>query len=287
MVLLRSAASAVLLLAAGVTQAATAWTFDDASVSVSAKKGGDPVKEKLSAMSPLSKSLRLGSADSLKVILTTKDGGKAKRPHQAFVLLQEPETGLEAPFPFTVKENGKAVVQIAHKDVPQQLLKSSKPVRASIVIGSFGSAQGVVAPVFEVELAQDAAVPAAEADAPVRYAKKPKIHHVFRDDPRSPPKIVSLVFAAAVAATVPILFISWSLLGANLNHLQKALGASPVSHATFFGSILAMEGIFFLYYSGWTLFQVLPLIGVVSAVTFLSGKNALGEVQSRRLAGER
>lgn len=287
MVLFRPAASALVLLVAGVAQAATAWTFDDASVIVTAKKGGEPVKEKLSATSPLSKSLHLGSADSLKIALTAKDGGKTKRPHQAFILLQEPETGLEAPFPFTLRENGKAVVQIAHKDVPVQLLKSTKPIRASVVIGSFGSAQGIVAPVFDVELAQDAAAPPAESDAPVRYAKKPEIHHIFRADPRSPPKIVSLVFATAVVATVPVLLVSWSLLGANLNHLPKAFGAAPVAHATFFGSILAMEGVFLFYYSGWTLFRVLPLILLVSVVTFLSGKNALGEVQGRRLAGER
>lgn len=48
-----------------------------------------------------------------------------------------------------------------------------------------------------------------------------------------------------------------------------------------------MEGVFFLYYVGWNLFQVLPLMGAVGLVSFLSGTRALGEVQSRRLAGER
>lgn len=79
----------------------------------------------------------------------------------------------------------------------------------------------------------------------------------------------------------------WILLGANVNHLPKALSTAPVSHALFFGSIVAMEFVFFLYYTTWNLFQVLPVIGVVGAVTVLSGTKALGEVQSRRLAGER
>ena len=72
-----------------------------------------------------------------------------------------------------------------------------------------------------------------------------------------------------------------------MNHLQKAMGAAPVSHAAFFGSILAMEGVFFMYYSTWNLFQTLPAAGVVGTVALLSGTKALGEVQSRRLAGER
>lgn len=76
-------------------------------------------------------------------------------------------------------------------------------------------------------------------------------------------------------------------MGANLAHLQKALGAAPISHITFFGSIISMEGVFFLYYSGWSLFATLPIVGVVGVVAFLSGTKALGEVQSRRLAGER
>lgn len=151
MVLLRSAASTLLLFAIGTSQvAAASWTFDDASVIVTAKKGGEGVKEKcvclclrrdsgsllsffgsnanltpplgrLSAKSPLSKSLQLGSADSLKIILTAKDDGKGKRPHQTFVLLQEPETGLEAPFPLIVKESGKAVAQIVRLRLSQSL----------------------------------------------------------------------------------------------------------------------------------------------------------------------
>ena len=79
----------------------------------------------------------------------------------------------------------------------------------------------------------------------------------------------------------------WLSLGANTAHLSKAMGAAPVSHAVFFGSIVAMEGVFFLYYSSWNLFQTLPVIGVVGTTAFLSGSKALGEVRSRRLAGER
>jgi oligosaccharyltransferase complex subunit delta (ribophorin II) len=48
-----------------------------------------------------------------------------------------------------------------------------------------------------------------------------------------------------------------------------------------------MEGVFFLYYSGWKLFAILPIMGVVGVIAFLSGTKALGEVQRRRLNGER
>ena len=79
----------------------------------------------------------------------------------------------------------------------------------------------------------------------------------------------------------------WLANGANLSHLPKAMAAAPVSHALFFGSIASIEGIFFLYYSSLNLFQILPAVGILGVIAFLSGMRALGEVQSRRLAGLR
>ena len=84
-----------------------------------------------------------------------------------------------------------------------------------------------------------------------------------------------------------ICILQWFTLGANLDHLPKAIGAAPLSYAAFLGSIFAMEFAFLLYYSTWSLFQLLPAVGVLSTVLILSGTKALGEVQSRRLAGER
>jgi oligosaccharyltransferase complex subunit delta (ribophorin II) len=48
-----------------------------------------------------------------------------------------------------------------------------------------------------------------------------------------------------------------------------------------------MEGIFFQYYTHWSLFKMLPWAGVAGAIMFVSGSKALSEVQARRLAGER
>lgn len=77
------------------------------------------------------------------------------------------------------------------------------------------------------------------------------------------------------------------MLGGNLDHFGKAFGAKPVAHGLFFGSIVAMEGVFFLYYSSWNLFQTLPVAAVVGVVAYVSGSHALTEVQERRLAGQR
>ncbi|KAK1480718.1 hypothetical protein CPAR01_01133 [Colletotrichum paranaense] len=306
---LNSLTPALALFAAGAAQAASSWGFDSATVSITGK-GKDATKEKLSATSPLKTALSLGAKDTLKVILTAKEGDKAKRPHQAFLILKETESGLEAPFPLELKDTGRGVVDIvrspsfsnpqwqvrktnprelqqAQKDLPVQLLLANEPLKASIVIGSFGAAKALETTLFDVSVSRDASAAAPTYDAPLRYGKQPEISHIFREDPRSPPKIISLAFVIAVLATIPVLLIGWLSLGANVNHIQKALGAAPLSHVAFFGSIVAMEGVFFMYYSAWTLFQTLPAVAIVATSIFLSGTKALGEVQSRRLSGQR
>ncbi|KAK7547691.1 dolichyl-diphosphooligosaccharide-protein glycosyltransferase [Phyllosticta citricarpa] len=281
--------STLLLAGASAVSAASSWSFDGASLAVQAKGAGvgGGVKEKLDPKAPLSEPVALGATDTLKIILTTVDGKKAKRPHQAFLTLTDPKTGLEDGFALSVKDNGKAKVELTQKELPYQFLTTSSPLKASLVIGSFGSSEPYNSVVFDLDVQRDPNVPLAIPDPPVRYGMKDEIHHIFKTDPRNPPKVITLVFAAAVAAALPVLLITWVALGANLNHLPKALGAAPASHALFFGSVVALEGIFFLYYTCWNLFQTLPAVGAVGVVALLSGSRALSEVQERRFAGQR
>jgi oligosaccharyltransferase complex subunit delta (ribophorin II) len=59
---------------------------------------------------PLSTPVELGQTDTLKIILTATENGKAKRPHQAFLLLRDQDNGLETSFPLTLKDSGKGKV---------------------------------------------------------------------------------------------------------------------------------------------------------------------------------
>ncbi|OTB04477.1 hypothetical protein M426DRAFT_320831 [Hypoxylon sp. CI-4A] len=287
---LHSIVAPILLLAAGAAQAASSWGFDDAKLTVSPKKADFKEKDvrQFNDQSPLLPTpVLFDSADTLKLSFTAKGNGKPKRPHQAFFTLKNPVTGLDTAFPLTVKDNGRASVELKYTDLPIQIALATAPLKAGIILASFGPDAGLRKEIFTVQLTRDPATPPAVYEQPIRYHKLDEIHHEFRDDPQSPPIVISLVFVLAVLVTIPVLLISWLALGANLSHLPKALAAAPVAHGVFFGSIVAMEGVFFLYYSTWNLFQTLPAIGVVAILAFLSGPKALGEVQSRRLAGER
>jgi oligosaccharyltransferase complex subunit delta (ribophorin II) len=221
-----------------------------------------------------------------------------------------------------VKDNGKAKVDLVvqwapnlrnsvvdflqtQKDLPTQFLKSSKPIDASLVIATFGQTKGYNDKAFSLSVVLDPNAPIAVGEKPLRYGKQPEIHHIFRSDPKSPNIIITLIFTGAVLAALPMLigtvgrdlpnscvyFIAdnrkWLYLGANLNHLSKAMQQAPISHATFYSSIICIEGIFFMYYTSWNLFKTLPVLFVVGTIAFLSGSRALSEVQERRLAGMR
>lgn len=69
-------------------------------------------KYRLSDHVPLTKAVELQANDVLKIVLTATEDGKPKRPNQAFLLLRDQDTGLEATFPFTVKESGKGKVDL-------------------------------------------------------------------------------------------------------------------------------------------------------------------------------
>lgn len=56
--------------------------------------------------------VELPASATLKIALTAQDGGKGKRPHQAFLTLQDPASGLEESFAFAVSDNGKAKLDL-------------------------------------------------------------------------------------------------------------------------------------------------------------------------------
>ncbi|MCJ1347082.1 hypothetical protein MMC31_005303 [Peltigera leucophlebia] len=282
----------LLLWATSSAFAASHWTFDEATVSVLSKKsagGGGTLKEKFAPNKPLSKPIVLGPSDTLKVLITTKEGRKAKQPHQAFLNVKDSASSLETSYAIAIKDNGKGKVELTQKDIPDQFLSTSASLSISLIIASFGSSTPYHNHAFDLILDLDPSsrIAATGEKPPVRYGKRPEIHHTFKQDPKSPPKIITLIFTAAVVATLPVLAITWLSLGANLNHLSKAFGNSPISHSLFFSSIIAMEGVFFVYYTSWNLFQTLPVIAAIGLVAFLSGSRALREVQERRLAGLR
>lgn len=99
----------------------------------------------------------------------------------------------------------------SQKDLPNQLLIASGPLAVSLIIASFGSAQPYHSHAFDLSIEQDSSATVAAQGKPLRYGKLPEIHHTFKSDPKSPPKIITLVFTAAVLVALPVLLTTVSL----------------------------------------------------------------------------
>ncbi|EPS42201.1 hypothetical protein H072_3939 [Dactylellina haptotyla CBS 200.50] len=278
--------AAGLLLCQWTSALQTSWTFVDATLQLSQKGGEAGPKQVFTPKSPISGPLTLKTTDTIKILLTAKEGDKAKRPHQIFLLAKDAESGLETFFPFDVKESGKARLDLTQKEIPLALL-TSPSLTLTVAIGSFGQATPLSVEIATVNLSLDAATKKSLAEPPLKYGKLNEIHHIFRPEPRSPPKIISLVFLVGVLACLPALFGAWFALSANVSHLPKALAASPIAQPVFFLSLLAFEGVFFAYYTKINIFQALAAVAIISPVTMISGSRALREVRARRLNGER
>jgi oligosaccharyltransferase complex subunit delta (ribophorin II) len=91
------------------------------------------------------------------------------------------------------------------KELPVQLLSSEQNLEATLLLASFGSAKPYSSHVFDLEVKHDSNAPLPKYEKPLRYGKLEEIHHIFKADPQSGPKIISLFFVLAVLATVPVL----------------------------------------------------------------------------------
>ena len=98
------------------------------------------------------------------------------------------------------------------------------------MLASFGSSQGYSKPIVDVEINLDPSLVTPDYQKPLRYGKLPEIHHIFRQGPKNPNAMVSIVFAAAVAATIPALFLGVSrALGIGCLHYPRADMVAVVS----------------------------------------------------------
>lgn len=181
----------------------------------------------------MSQVIKLGEPYTLKVTLTTREGESPKKPHQAFLQLKDPDTGLDISYPFNVKDNGKAKLELVgfegsqllfllsllltksvlqtQDDLPIQLLRSLHPFDAEIIIGSFGNSVAHRGTAFNLQIERSTAAPIPSAEVE-RYGKLEEIRHIFRPSAKSPPIIVTLVFVVIVLAASPILagIVCWN-----------------------------------------------------------------------------
>ena len=68
-------------------------------------------------MSKVEDTIELSSTDTLRLTFTTKDGQSTARPHQSFILIEDPTAKLDISIPVSVKTSGKAKIDIVSPNV--------------------------------------------------------------------------------------------------------------------------------------------------------------------------
>lgn len=73
-------------------------------------------RRRLSPSTRVQSALAFGPGDTLKISLTTVDDQTPRRPHQAFLTLQDPATGAEDAYPINIKDAGKGKLELVRID---------------------------------------------------------------------------------------------------------------------------------------------------------------------------
>ncbi|KZV85016.1 hypothetical protein EXIGLDRAFT_741803 [Exidia glandulosa HHB12029] len=262
---------------------ADASTLSIAAICPSRRRVTEPARSttrRLSLARPIPP-LNLTSKDTLRLTFTVfvkAEGGQAENvvPHQTFLRFYDPATNEEGIQPIRVKSGGKAKIDLNMSKPPASLppTPNGGPLQVSLILGSF-KYQSASYKLFElyVPRTQPATVHPDEAS----FHPLPAIHHTFRADPKSPPRVISLVFAAAVLAPWVVLLGLLSRVPHSLPHLF-----SP-QIAPFVALLAAFEGLLFTYWVKLRLPDVLLYGAILAVPTVATGKRALGAMVQWRL----
>lgn len=174
---------------------------------------------------PLTTPITLGPTDTLKLSFAINEkgkDGKGAQPHQTFLRFFDEETGEEGIQPIRVSSGGKAKFELVrtflvfltwniytHVEARVMVLQNmarpplslppsgDSPLRVSLLLGSFVH-DPLQAHLFDLSV--PASAPPPQHPEEVTFHPLPEIKHTFRPDPKSPPQIISAIFAGIVLA---------------------------------------------------------------------------------------
>ncbi|CCG83166.1 Putative uncharacterized protein [Taphrina deformans PYCC 5710] len=258
---------------------ASSWTFSAAKLDIS----GTPYTFEPSS-EPIYASL--WPEEKLKLLLTIKEDDDAKKPHQAMLLVKDSESDLEANLVIPVKSTGRGSLTVAYKDLGP-LLTQHKSIDLTLVLGGFGETLPLVQHIATISLEETKSSPIVAPIKALRYGALPEITHTFREAEKMPPKTISIFFSLVLLTGLAGLAGAWLTLGVNMNAFPTALKNAPITYTVFLGSLFALEGSLFLYWTQWRIMTALAALVTLSVPAYFSGRSALRETESRRLAGTR
>ncbi|KAF0455822.1 Ribophorin II [Gigaspora margarita] len=275
----------LLVLLTSVLVQADDFVISDVKIAVTTSESVRKLYESIPYPSSFDKPIQLTSGDDFKMIFVVNDKQTQKgvQPHQAFLTLTSEKNGNQIPIIIRVRENGKSKVELDMKSAPDELLSSPGNYSLDLIIGTFSYNDPLKYHVGTLEI--DVPIQSS-GPSPVVYGPKPEIHHIFRPDEKLPPIWLSYSFMAIVLIPWVFLIGAWAYIGVNVSLLARAPESSLMS-ILFLGSLLAIEILFYNYWTHLNIFQTLTWLTGLSIVAFITGQKALSDVQKWRSLGLR
>lgn len=109
------------------------------------------------------------------------------------------------------------------------------------------------------------------------YAIKPEIKHMFREQEKTPPAVVSNTFCGLLVVPFLLLLILWGRMGVNISNFPLSLSALG-----FHLGLAAIFGLFTMFWLKWNMFTTLKYLLALGIVTFLSGHSLLSKLASNK-----
>ncbi|RIA97367.1 Dolichyl-diphosphooligosaccharide--protein glycosyltransferase subunit Swp1 [Glomus cerebriforme] len=259
------------------------FVITDLKLAVTTSDSVRKLTESVVYPSSLDKPIELSQGDNFKIIFTVQDKGTKKgiQPHQSMLILSSNQTGNQIPVIVTVRDGGKARAELDMKSAPEDLLSSPGSYSLNLIIGTFSHNNPIDYHIGTVNID----VPYTSS-VPIKYGPKPEIHHIFKPDQKLPSIIISYSFVIIVLSPWLFLIGAWIRLGVNVSFLISEPRSLPAI-ISFLFTLLAIEILFYNYWTHLNIFQTLSWLSGLSILAFLLGQKALSDVQEWRLKGLR
>ncbi|CAG8559478.1 7308_t:CDS:2 [Acaulospora morrowiae] len=280
--------SLVLLVTASTEQSQQAdgneLTISNFKLAVTTKESNKKFYKSVDYPSSLEEPIPLSQGDDLKMIFIIQDKQTEKGflPHQTFAVLTSEKTGDQITLIVHVRDNGKSKFELDMNSAPKELTSPGN-YSFDLIIGTFSHNHPIKYHIGTIEIDVPSSPPKPTS---VVYGPKPEISHIFRPDEKLPPIWLSSAFVLIVLTPWIFLIGAWMHLRVNVSLITK-MPSFPLSSLLFLSSIIAIEFLFYKYWTCLNIFQTLSFLTGLGILTFFTGKRALSSVQESRILGIR
>ncbi|VEU21890.1 DEKNAAC102864 [Brettanomyces naardenensis] len=212
--------------------------------------------------------------------LVNDDGSSIELPgpRQVSVVLYSEALNAQSYFyPHHEEDAGVYNLDLSIRDISAYLRKQDSIV-LKVLVGDSDASNNLIETIGELEptrkLQEDINV-----ELPERFGPKDEIHHVFGEDSKQAPGVVSRFFVMDVFVVFAALIFFW-VYGKAIN-VENATKVTPVSYL-FIGSLVGFEAIFYSYYMGTSIFTTLSRVVVLGLVGVYLGSKVLRSLWETR-----